>query len=140
MLKLPPDEVVRIRKMVPTIRELRIIDLMRDYSVYRNRYFNKRFIPPAEDVAFAFVPCRVMRNVLGEDCLGFNVSGPIKEIAASVIVIAIESNALQVSQTLLHEMAHIEVENKWNRSMGHGKYWQARMRRLAAQGAFENLW
>ena len=37
--KLPPDEVTRIREMVPTVDELRIIDLMRDYRAIRNNYF-----------------------------------------------------------------------------------------------------
>ena len=37
MPKLPKDEVDRLKEMVPTVDELRIIDLMRDYRAIRKR-------------------------------------------------------------------------------------------------------
>lgn len=134
MLKLPPDEVVRIRKMVPTIRELRIIDLMRDYRAIRKRYFGKS-IPEVESVAISLVLGSVLENIYDEGCLGLNINHD-----AYVILIAEQSSVNETRMTLLHEMAHIKVEIKWNRSMGHGKYWQAEMKRLARRGAFEAWW
>jgi SprT-like family protein len=139
VLKLPPDEIARMKKMVPTIRELSVIDLMRDYRALRGRHFGKR-VPPVEEVAFALVPGRVLSDIFDEGCLGFNVEGASKHVAASVIVIAKESSINETRMTLIHEMAHVSVEGKWNRSMGHGKYWQREMKRLAKSGAFDPWW
>jgi hypothetical protein len=50
-------------------------------------------------------------------------------------------------QVLLHEMVHIQVyleTGRWNKNQKrlHGKHslWQAKMRQLAARGAFDDLW
>ena len=42
--------------------------------------------------------------------------------------------------TLVHEMAHLSVDTTHPGRKAHGHYWQREMKRLAAKGAFANLW
>lgn len=60
--KLPPSEAERLREMVPTIAELRIIDLMRDYEAIRKRRYGNT-IPPVEEVAIKFVPRKELNRL-----------------------------------------------------------------------------
>lgn len=47
------------------------------------------------------------------------------------------ANNMQMRWTLLHEMAHIVTMKERD---DHGPKWKARMRRLARQGAFDDIW
>lgn len=42
--------------------------------------------------------------------------------------------------TLLHEMAHIAVDQRGKKVKHHGTTWQQEMMRLATAGAFKDLW
>lgn len=42
--------------------------------------------------------------------------------------------------TLLHEMVHVEQWDEVSKEESHGSVFQARMRELAAKGAFDGLW
>lgn len=117
--------------------ELLLIDLRRWYSMFRKRYFGNS-IPPVNFVVFGLVPGKVMTNVFNSrDCLGFAINGVAQNVAASVIVVSKESNWKERVITLLHEMAHLKIDQKFGRNMGHGKYWRLEMRRLAQIGAFD---
>jgi SprT-like family protein len=137
MLKLPPDEIVRMKKMVPTVRELRIVDALRDYRAIRKNYYGNR-IPPAEEVTIAFVPGQVLKSIYHDGCLGFYVRGITNYVGLTVIVIAEESGVNETRMTLLHETCHLSVDSKWNRNMGHGKYFKKEARRLMAAGALDD--
>jgi hypothetical protein len=138
---LPPDEVARIKEMVPTVAELRIIDLMRDYTAVRKCYFGNS-IPPIEMVLIGFMPATEMRRIgAGMEADGACLAG---KVAGLITCYAITlSDDLRVSETritLLHEMAHLKVNIKFGRQMKHGEHWKKEMRRLAAAGAFDDWW
>jgi hypothetical protein len=139
--KLPQSEVERIREMVPTIEELRIIDLMRDYRAIRKNYFGST-IPPVEDVLIRFLSRKEICRFVGKDetvgaCLvGRYSTNPFPYILA----VADDLSVNETRITLLHEMAHMKVDIRHRRARGHGKHWQAEMKRLARIGAFENWW
>lgn len=135
-MKLPPDEVVRIRKMVPTIRELRIIDLMRDYRAIRKNHFGNR-VPPVEQVMFGFTSRKVLFDIHSTDCVGYNVEAKTYHVAMGAIIIAEDSGTSETHTTLLHEMTHFSVDGKWGRPMGHGKYFKKEARRIMAAGAMD---
>ena len=141
--KLPPDEVARIKEMAPTVDELRIIDVMRDYRAIRNARFGKT-IPPVELVFIRFIPRREMERfcsaedgmTIGACLAGRHLGSPMPY----VIALAEDANVLESRFTLLHEMAHLKVNIKFQRNMGHGRYWKREMRRLAAVGAMDDWW
>ena len=141
MLKLPPEEVESIKEMVPTLRELRIIDLMRDYRAVRNRYFGET-IPPVEKVAFLFLDQLGMEQIGAfEDSLGLCLCPTQFHKSAPVILAFSEDNGVSQQRiTLIHEMAHAKVNREHKRDMGHGKFWQNEMKRLAKLGAFDDWW
>lgn len=137
--KLDSERREFLVSMKPTLAELRLIDLRRDYAVYRSRFFGST-IPDLDSVVLGFCPGNVMRNIFSDDCLGFCIEGPVKYTAASVILIAWDTNDTVQVGTMVHEMAHLKINLRFNRNMGHGKYWQKEMKRLARLGAFKNIW
>jgi Zn-dependent peptidase ImmA (M78 family) len=136
-LNLSKSEMIRIKKMKPTMRELRLVDLLRDYKVIRNAYFGNS-IPPVDRISIALLPCKCKQlDDTLEDCMGY------VQITGMPIYLITIGETLDVTQTrftLIHEMAHLKVDLKHNRSMHHGKYWQTEMKRLANIGAFEHWW
>ena len=52
--------------MVPTLPELRLIDLMRDYRAIRKHYFGNT-IPPVEDVLIGFLSQKEICRFVGKD-------------------------------------------------------------------------
>lgn len=125
--------------MRPTVKELRLIDLMRDYSAIRKRSFGKT-IPPIEKVALIFAPNDEMARIGGGDeASGACCSGIIR-CRTVPYVIAINENCGEVEArtTLVHEMAHLKVNIKHGRTMGHGKYWKKEMHRLVGLGELDD--
>ena len=55
LIELRKKDLKRIKGMHLTLRELRIIDLLRDYQVIRNRYFDDR-VPEVVLVSVQIVP------------------------------------------------------------------------------------
>lgn len=139
--KLPDHEIERIRQVTPTVDELRIIDLRRDYRAVRNGYFGKS-IPPVEDVLLAFLSAKEMKRIgAGREAAGSCLAGFIKDRTAPyAIVIQDDLSCHEIRITLLHEMAHLKVNIEFGQSMGHGNNWKREMRRLAASGAFDEWW
>ena len=137
---LPPDEVTRIREMVPTVDELRIIDLMRDYRAIRNNYFGKT-IPPVEEVLLRFLPRKEMQRIVradNEDIDGISLWGYYLGSPVPVtIVLADDLRVNEIRITLIHEMAHLKVNIKANRSMKHGKTFEKELTRLRIAGAYD---
>jgi hypothetical protein len=137
--KLSKSEVERIKMVTPTIAELRIIDLMRDYRVLRNRHFGNT-IPPTEEVLLRFLPRREITRLGGYDdvdglcCYGGKVAG---HPCPKAILLPDDLNVNETRLSLLHEMAHMKVNSKFGRSMGEGKNWKKEMRRLMNAGAFD---
>jgi hypothetical protein len=139
-IKLPKGEVERIRAMVPTIAELRVIDLMRDYRVLRKRHFGNS-IPPIEEIFVRFLPRREMDRQSGNtdgNTVGFCSCGnhhgtPVPQ----TLSIADDLDIFGIRHSLLHEMAHLKINLKFGRAMGEGKHWQREIRRLAAAGAYD---
>ena len=142
-LKLPASEVERIREMVPTIAELRDIDLQRDYrSIRKRRYGNT--IPPAEEIVIKFISRKELTRLSGFDddytdafcSCGKHKGTPVPQ----AILLAGDLREDDVRMRLLHEMGHIKVNLKFGRSMGHGKHWQKEMQRLAVAGEMDAWW
>jgi hypothetical protein len=127
--------------MRPTIPELRLIDLMRDYRAIRKGYFGTT-IPAVEDVMIRFLSKKEISRFVGKDeILGACLAGKYEKCPFPyVIAICDDLNVNETRMTLLHEMAHMKVDIKFSRARGHGKHWQAEMKRLARAGAFENWW
>ena len=140
-MTLPPDEVIRIAKMIPSIREFRLIDIMRDYRAVRNNYFGNR-IPPIENVIVSFFPDSEMTRIgEAEDTCGLCMWGRLKGIETPMVILLSESGSIcETRIRLIHEMCHLSINLKHNRDMGHGKHWKAEMQRLAKLGSFDNWW
>lgn len=138
--KLPSSEVERIREMVPTVAELRIIDLMRDYRALRNRYFGNT-IPPVEEVILRFLPRTEMQRLARAEeadvdglCMwGVYLGSPVPKI----ILLADDLRVNETRLTLLHEMAHMKVDIKHRRQMKHGKTFQKELDRLRVARAYD---
>lgn len=139
--KLPDHEIERIREVTPTIDELRIIDVRRDYRVIRDRYFGNS-IPSVYEVLIGFMPKREMKRIgAGEETDGGCLAGFCGEkITCYAITLADDLRVAEQRITLLHEMAHLKVNIKFGRQMGHGHQWKKEMRHLAALGAFDDWW
>ena len=141
--QLPWDEVKRLKEMQPYISELRLIDLMRDYRGIRNYYFGNS-IPPTEEVLLRFLPRDEIARLSGFDdkdtdglcSFGMSLGCPCPKS----ILLADDLRTAETRITLLHEMAHMKVDVKYGRHMGHGKKWQNEMKRLAKLGALEAWW
>lgn len=136
------DDIDRVREMKLTLEELELVDIRRDYKALRNAYFKDSKLPPVEHVAILFVDGKVICGVEGEgesnDYLGYCVDHLAPYTA--MILILRGCGRHQTRMTLLHEMAHIAVEIRYKRPMGHGPVWQREMLRLAKIGAFANWW
>ena len=141
MFKLQASEIERMRKMVPTVEELRIIDLMRDYRAVRKNFFGNS-IPPVEEVLIRFLPRREMDRMGGSDNIaGLCSFGSHCGLPSTKAILLVDDlHVIETRITLLHEMAHMKVNLKCGRQMKHGKTWQKEMRRLASAGAFDNWW
>ena len=138
--RLLQTEVQRMKKMVPTVDELRIIDLMRDYRVIRKAYFGNT-IPVVEDVFIRFLSQKEIGRFTGEGgTLGACSAGVPGKYSPHVLAIADDLSVNETRITLLHEMAHLKVDLNFPRARGHGKHWLAEMKRLARIGAFERWW
>lgn len=137
--RLDQENIQRLREMRPTIDELLLIDMKRDYATFRKRWFGVS-IPPVEAMMFGLTDAPVMESATGQDCLGFYISEKLDGAALSAIVIARDADLVIRRMTMLHEMAHLKVDLKWGREMGHGNNWQTEMKRLARIGAFKNNW
>jgi hypothetical protein len=129
--------------MVPTIAELRVIDLMRDYEAIRKRRYGNT-IPPVEEVAIKFVPRKELNRLSGFDdndteaycSCGKHKGTPVPQ----TILLADDLREDKIRISLLHEMGHFKVNLKFGRSMGHGEYWLKEMRHLAAVGEMDAWW
>jgi hypothetical protein len=141
VVKVSWEESQRLKKMVPTVDELRIIDLMRDYRVLRNRHFGNT-IPPVEEVLLRFLPRHEITRLGGfDDVAGVCCFGEHAGFAAAkAILLADDLHVCETRITLLHEMAHMKVNTKAGCNLSHGKIWKKEMRRLAAVGAFDDWW
>jgi hypothetical protein len=138
--KLPSSEVERIKQIVPTIAELRNIDLKRDYCSVRNNYYGNK-IPPADEVLIAFMPRSEIRRLSGYDddeTDGLCSFGIFRGVPAPKAILLPDDLKVNETRTsLLHETAHMKVNLQFGRNMGHGKYWEKEMRRLMLIGAFD---
>lgn len=140
MPKLPKDEVDRLKEMVPTVDELRIIDLMRDYRAIRKGYFGNS-IPSVEEVLLRFLSReemdRLTRREDGETdglCLwGEYLGSPVPR----TILLADDLRTNEIRVALLHEMGHMKVDIKHGRRMHHGKVFQKELTRLRVAGAYD---
>lgn len=124
--------------MIPTKRELRIIDLMRDYRAIRKRSFGKS-IPLVEDVAFILLSKSEMLRLSGDERNhGCSLSGVLEGIPLPFIIGLCEDDGEIVQRTtLVHEMAHFKVNLKFGRDMQHGKNFDAEMRRIVRIGELD---
>lgn len=138
--KLSKDEVTRLKEMVPTTAELRIIDVMRDYRAIRKRNFGNT-IPPVEEIAIRFLPRKEMDRLSGStdrDTDGYCSCGkhhgtPVPQ----TLFLADDLDVTEIRHSIIHEMAHLKINLKFGRAMGEGKYWKREIRRLAAAGAYD---
>lgn len=136
------DEIDRVRAMKLTLEELELVDIRRDYKALRLAYFKHSRLPPVEHVAIQFVDRRVISGIEDGDISETYLGCCVDHLAphAGMILITQGIGRQQTRLTLLHEMAHIAVEIRHKRPMGHGAIWQAEMLRLAKIGAFANWW
>ena len=138
--KLTASEVERIKKMVPTIAELRNNDLRRDYRSVRNNYYGNT-IPPENEVLIEFLPREEISRLSGYDdneTDGLCSFGTFRGLPAPKAILLPDD--LKVNETrvsLLHEMAHMKVNLKFGRSMGHGNNFNKEIRRLFLAGAYD---
>jgi hypothetical protein len=139
-VKLSQHEVKRIKEMVPTVSELRNIDLKRDYRSIRKSYYG-RTIPPVEEVLIAFLPRAEIRRLSGYDddeTDGLCCFGSFRGVPAlKAILLADDMKPNETRISLLHEMSHMKVNLKFGRSMGHGKNFEREIRRLVMAGAYD---
>jgi hypothetical protein len=148
-LNLIRDDRERMDAIKPYITELRLIDLHRHYTVFKERYFGNT-IPSTQHVAIVLIAEETMEELYGPawelgECIGFcahNLKLKFNEgvDAPAIICLSRKLSSSITMLTLLHEMAHLKVERKWKRDMGHGKHWQNEMKRLAKLGAFDSYW
>ena len=138
--KLSKSEVERIKMVTPTIAELRIIDLIRDYRAIRKGYFGNS-IPPVEEVLIRFLPRKEMSRLARADdddvdglCLwGYYLGSPVPR----TILLADDLRVNETRVTLVHEMGHMKVNIKHKRNMHHGKAFQKELTRLRIAGAYD---
>lgn len=134
-------EIARLKEMVPTVAELRIIDLMRDYRVVRDSYYGT-LIPPVEKVLLRFLPREEIARLASDEekdtdglCLAGDFKGTPEPYA---ILLADDLRTNETRITLLHETSHMKVNLKFGRNMGHGKHFKRELRRLMMAGAYDN--
>jgi len=127
-----------LKTLKPTLVEFRLIDIRRQYSYYRKRFFGNR-VPPIEFVAILFVSPKYMKQHFGvsNKDYGFYVE---RDMEAFFIGLNDTQERFESYRTLLHEMAHISIDRKFKRVMGHGRHWKNEMKRLSNAGAYNLLW
>ena len=136
-------QLKRIKGMKPTLAELSLIDIRRTYRAVRKHYFAESNLPPVENVAILFMDAVTLKRICGGGAAGMCLHGCYLgegNLDCATILLAKEDDESATHMTLVHEMAHMAVEIKWQRNMGHGKHFTAEMRRLAAAGAFDPDW
>ena|ERR1700722_4684256 len=127
------------RRMKPTLNELQLIYIRRWYGSYRDKYFRGKGLLDVEQVSIIFVEIAKTPTGEGMQCLGMYMPSQCPSLATIALARGMDNG--QAMTTLLHEMAHMSVENKYpKRNLGHGKIWQKEMLRLARAGAFDRLW
>jgi len=140
--KLSKSEMEWLKGLVPTVDELRIIGLMRDYDSIRRAYFGKT-IPPVSDILIRFLPRKEIARLGGfddSDTDGLCSFGMYRGTPCLMaILLADDMNELENDLTLRHEMAHMKVNLKFGRMMGEGEHWKKEIRRLVAAGAYDGL-
>jgi len=137
---LPPEEVKRLKEMVPTVDELRIIDVMRDYRAIRKNYFGSS-IPPVEEVLLRFISRKELDRVMRENdgdvdaisLWGVYLGVPVPRL----ILLADDLRTNETRIALLHEMAHLKVNIKHGRNMRHGKTFEKELDRLRTARAYD---
>lgn len=140
--RLSKSEMEWLRTLVPTVDELRIIGLMRDYDSIRKDYFRKT-IPAVSDILIRFLPRKEITRLSGfDDCdtdglCSFGVYHGTPCLKA--ILLADDLTELESDLALRHEMAHMKVNLKFGRMMGEGENWKKEIRRLVAAGAYDGL-
>ncbi len=136
-----------IKKMRMTVAERDLIYIRRCYECIRKKFFKRSALPPVEAVLILYSSRKRMNDLHRSwgcydesymDCLGFY--GEMYAPHYGLIVIDDGLDEVTTIGTLIHEMAHMAVEIKHKRNMGHGKVWQAEMLRLARAGAFKTIW
>lgn len=135
LLKEDKEALLKLR---PTLTELRRIRGLRDYAAIRKKYFGST-IPDVSEVSILFVSGKRIGKTAKEDHLLGCLRYAPDMLGANICIDEASPDATYL-MTLVHEMAHLKVEGKWKRDMGHGKHWQAEMQRLARLGAFKPLW
>jgi len=137
-MALLKSDIEALRKLKLTIQEARRIRALRDYQAIKKKFFGIA-VPDVSSVSIVFISSKIMSKYFrSEETVGCNLSG----IGAILHIIAIDEDSTdsEYLMTLIHEMAHLKIDEKWKRRMGHGKHWQNEMKRLAIAGAFEPLW
>jgi hypothetical protein len=139
-IEISKSEVDRMRRMVPTINELRIIDLMRDYRAIRKNYFG-RSIPPVEEVLLRFVSRKELDRLAKQnerEVIGISLWGKyLRSPAPKIVLLADDLEPKEIRITLLHEMAHLKVDIKYGQCMGHGKIFEKELDRLRLARAYD---
>lgn len=127
-----------LRSLKPTIEELRLLDIRRQYAWYRKQYFGNR-VPLVDQVSIVFLPDKLTKFD-GESNYGFFTALDIEDGARQIFIAVCESlERFETYRTLLHEMAHVSVD-RVHKNHGHGKMFQTEMKRLARTGAMKLLW
>lgn len=119
-----------------------MIDLQRKYNFYNKKYFDGK-LPTSCVVSFStWQPSDGMAMSHPHGVLACDPNYCEPDCNSSFIRIQHHLYEFhdQTCMTLLHEMAHIEAVLGNRLLATHGPVWQARMLRLAKDGAFNDIW
>ena len=105
--------------------------LRRLYRKYNKKYFNNQL--PDIPVAFAS-PGTFHRAGLGKKTCAVTLFEPDYRPKAIIIRHYPSKNWCYIKSDLLHELVHV-AHPRWN----HGRNFKAEIRRLAAEGAFDDI-
>ena len=147
-LNLCKEDIERIKSIRPLLRERRILDLNRYYTVNKERYFGKT-IPSIDHVSIILVAEKTMEKMYGPVYENGKIYGicfqnlRLSDVCVDAPAMICLSEGIGNSPTimnLIHEMAHLKIDRMWKQNMGHGKHWQNEMKRLSKLGAFDPYW
>lgn len=140
-MNLTSEDKERIRGMKPTLRELRIIDLLRDYKALRSRHFGTR-VPPVNEISIGLYSKEYLNKMTFGECRAFAAANKlgIGIYSGWLIGLGEHRDDVETRQDLIHEMCHVSVNIKFRKNMWHGEHWKKEMRRLAAAGAYDDNW